>query len=50
MLEGRQARYEPGRQRRYAGAVGIDFAEPLLQHLPVDLPGQTPSSCCVLRI
>lgn len=36
MLEDRQPRHQPGRQRRHAGTVRVDRAETLLQHRPVD--------------
>jgi hypothetical protein len=36
MLEDRQTCHQPCRQRRHAGAVGIDLAEAFLQHRPVD--------------
>ena len=39
-LEDRQARHEPGRQRRMTGLVGIDRPEPLLKKPPVDGAGE----------
>jgi hypothetical protein len=39
VLEDRQARHEPRRQRRLARLVRIDRAEPLLQEPPVDRSG-----------
>jgi hypothetical protein len=35
MLEDRQTRHQPRRQRRMARSLGIDRAEPLLQKTPV---------------
>ena len=40
VLEDRQPRHQPRRQRRLAGLVRIDRAEPLLQKAPVDRRGQ----------
>ena len=36
VLEDREPRHQPRRQRRMAGLVGIDRAEPLLEKAPVD--------------
>ena len=38
VLEDRQPRHQPRRQRRVSGLVGIDRAEPLLEKAPVDRP------------
>src|SRR6267154_3237246 len=40
VLENRQPRHQPGRQRRPAGAIGIYRTELLLQKPPVDRPRQ----------
>src|SRR5258708_10269627 len=40
LLENRQPRHQPGRQRRPAGAIGIYRTELLLQKPPVDRPRQ----------
>ncbi len=39
-LQNRQPRHQPRRQRRLAGAVGVDRAEPVFQEPPVDPRGQ----------
>src|SRR4029077_16644138 len=39
-LEDREPRHQPRRQRRMAGLVGIDRAEPLLEKAPVDRPAE----------
>ena len=40
VLENREPRHQPGRQRRPAGAVGVNRAELLFQKSPVDRPRQ----------
>src|SRR5262249_34901459 len=40
VLEDRQPRHQPRRQRRLARFVGVDRPEPLLQKTPVDRPRQ----------
>jgi len=40
VLEDREPRHQPRRQRRMAGLVGIDRAEPLLEKAPVDRPAE----------
>src|SRR5271166_3094831 len=40
VLEDRQPRHQPRRQRRVSGLVGIDRAEPLLDKAPVDRPAE----------
>ena len=40
VLEDRQPRHQPRRQRRVSGLVGIDRAEPLLEKAPVDRPAE----------
>jgi hypothetical protein len=40
VLEDRQARHQPRRQRRLARLVGVDCTERLLQKMPIDRPRQ----------
>ena len=40
VLEDRKPRHQPRRQRRVAGLVGIDRAEPRLEKTPVDRPAK----------
>ena len=40
VLEDRQARHQPRRQRRLARLVGVDCTERPLQKMPIDRPRQ----------
>jgi hypothetical protein len=40
VLEDRKSRHQPRRQRRMAGSLRIDRAEPLFQKTPIDRPRQ----------
>ena len=40
VLEDRQPRHQPRRQRRAAGRIRIDGSEPLLEEAPLDRPGE----------
>ena len=40
VLEDREPRHQPRRQRRMAGLVRIDHAEPLFEEAPIDRPAE----------